>query len=99
VPKPCSSNVAVVAHLKGESRRANTWSSIFERTKFFILWSETQLGERNKMAKLIQIDFMQNPLLPYLVFVRQYFSMLPNITKNATKGRKLIKHNKNGHET
>jgi hypothetical protein len=50
------------------------------------------------MAKLIQADYMQNPLVPLLVFVRQYFSLLPNITQIATKGRNLIKHNKNGHE-
>jgi len=51
------------------------------------------------MAELIQTDFMQNPLVPLLVFVRQYFSMLPNITKNATKGKNRIKHNKNGPDT
>ena len=28
---------------------------------------------------------------PLLVFVRQYFSMLPNITQNATEGRNRIK--------
>ena len=51
------------------------------------------------MAELIQIAFMQNPLAPLLVFVRQHFSMLPNITQNATKGRNRIKYNKNGPET
>jgi hypothetical protein len=40
------------------------------------------------MAKLIQADFMQNPLAPLLVFVRQYFSMLPNITiKRVQRGK------------
>jgi hypothetical protein len=47
---------------------------------------------------LIQTAFTQNPLAPLLVFVRQYFGMLPNITQNATKGRNRIKPNKNGHE-
>jgi len=51
------------------------------------------------MAKLIQAEFMQNPLAPLLVFVRQYFSVLPNITQNAPKWRKRIKQNKNGPET
>jgi len=50
------------------------------------------------MAELIQAAFMQNPLAPLLVYVRQYFSMLPNITQNGTKGGNRIKHNKNGHE-
>jgi hypothetical protein len=51
------------------------------------------------MAELIQAEFIQNPLAPLLVFVRQYFSMLPNITQNATKGENCIKNNKNGLET
>jgi hypothetical protein len=84
---------------KGKSQRDSIWSSIFERIKFLILWTETQSGERNKMAELIQAAFMQNPLVPLLVFVRQYFSMLPNITQKATKGINRIKHNKNGHKT
>jgi hypothetical protein len=45
-------DLEAIAAGQGKSRRGSIWSSIFERIKFFILWSETQLGGKKQDGKI-----------------------------------------------
>jgi hypothetical protein len=50
------------------------------------------------VPKWSQAGSAQIPLVPLLVFVRQYFSMLPKVAQNAAQRKNREKHNINGHE-